>query len=90
MRVMILDEETQEYLKFIFQTHVRNAIEPAELSIAASLWEKIQTIQILPPAPGTVGEPYIAEDGVPTIPIQGPLSVEMSEEEFNKIGGLDD
>lgn len=84
IRVMMMDEETQRYLEFLLKARLRQMEDLEELPYAHKLGLAIREIQNLP-EPGDVGEPYVAEDGMTTIPIQGPLEVGVHGEDIEAL-----
>lgn len=59
-----------DYLKFVVETHVRSGVPPEELGVAASVWSRLHSAQVI--------QPEARDDNGPeTVHIPGPLSLSV-------------
>ena len=94
-RVLLLEEPLYEYVLFMMKNYLGQA-DLEELAPLGDLHRALRDAQSLedvlaklqqPRSP--IGEPYEGEDGKTVVPIQGPVRVEMTEEQFVDTFGSD-
>jgi hypothetical protein len=85
MKVILMSEQLHEYTLFALKNYLKVA-DLDELMPLRDLYMALREAQDLPTEPQSpVGTPFVDEEGVTVVPIQGPLKVEVDAETL--IGG---